>query len=259
MHAPSQPLQPAPHQRVYRTVMLPALRMALASYRVENLQRVVAKVGGRLGSQAETSEELGLCQEILAEMKIATKHATELEVRPQIAIALETGKSAHRQHRPKLKGLVVSLAMAVVAEVRGPDVNEAKQLADLLLDAWLVPQAPHTGTHQWSHCAERPEPTAGDGGAAARDAPGPEEPAGGDAEACAPPSRFRPPGTVLGAQHMFTAVNPYGKYFRGPDNIPGGRNRARRRAGEHGLRGPLRRRGARRHGGRAQAGQGRRD
>jgi hypothetical protein len=52
------------------------------------------------------------------------------------------------------------------------------------------------------------------------------------------PSRFRPPGTVLGAQEIFTAVNslweiftavnPHGKYFLGPDNIPGGRDRARR-------------------------------
>ena len=29
---------------------------------------------------------------------------------------------------------------------------------------------------------------------------------------------------------MFTNANPYGKYFLGPDNIPGGRNRARRPA-----------------------------
>jgi hypothetical protein len=36
-----------------------------------------------------------------------------------------------------------------------------------------------------------------------------------------PPSRFRPPGTVLGAQEIFNNVNPYGKYFLGPDNIPG--------------------------------------
>jgi hypothetical protein len=28
-----------------------------------------------------------------------------------------------------------------------------------------------------------------------------------------PPSRFRPPGTVLGAQEIFTTVNPYRKYF----------------------------------------------
>jgi hypothetical protein len=43
-----------------------------------------------------------------------------------------------------------------------------------------------------------------------------------------PSSRFRHPGTVLGAQEIFTTVNPYGNYFLGPDNIPGGRNRARR-------------------------------
>jgi hypothetical protein len=31
-----------------------------------------------------------------------------------------------------------------------------------------------------------------------------------------PPSRFRPPGTVPGAEEIFTAVNPYGKLFLGP-------------------------------------------
>jgi hypothetical protein len=31
-----------------------------------------------------------------------------------------------------------------------------------------------------------------------------------------PPSQFRPPGTALGAQEIFTTVNPYG-------NIPGPR------------------------------------
>ena len=34
-------------------------------------------------------------------------------------------------------------------------------------------------------------------------------------------SRFRPPGTVLGAQGIFAIVTPYGKYFPGPDSIPG--------------------------------------
>ena len=39
-------------------------------------------------------------------------------------------------------------------------------------------------------------------------------------EAAAPPSRFRLPGTVLGAQGIFTTINPYGKYFLDPDNVP---------------------------------------
>jgi hypothetical protein len=39
-----------------------------------------------------------------------------------------------------------------------------------------------------------------------------------------PHLRFRPPGTVLGAQEIFTAVNPYGTYFLylGSDNISWG-------------------------------------
>ena len=38
-----------------------------------------------------------------------------------------------------------------------------------------------------------------------------------------PSSRFRPPGTVLGYQVIFIMEIPYGKYFLGPGNIPGGR------------------------------------
>jgi hypothetical protein len=46
-----------------------------------------------------------------------------------------------------------------------------------------------------------------------------------------PPSRLRPPGTVLvGAQEIFTIVNPYRKYVlqEGADNILGVPNRERR-------------------------------
>ena len=39
------------------------------------------------------------------------------------------------------------------------------------------------------------------------------------------PSRLE---TALGAQEIFTTVDPYEKHFLGPDRIPGGRNRARR-------------------------------
>jgi hypothetical protein len=67
---------------------------------------------------------------------------------------------------------------------------------------------------------------------AARRQPGAHRAGGGPAAAGLrnpPPSRFRPPGTVLGAPEMFTAVNPYGKYFlQGLGSIPGGRDRARR-------------------------------
>jgi hypothetical protein len=77
-------------------------------------------------------------------------------------------------------------------------------------------------------------------------------------------SRFRPPGTVSGAQEIFFMVIPYRKYFfilyiignhpiiknyLGPGDIPGGRNRARRcpgvrsftvwLMGDDGGRGPL--------------------
>jgi hypothetical protein len=44
------------------------------------------------------------------------------------------------------------------------------------------------------------------------------------------PSRFRPPGTVSGASEIFNVDIPYRKYFLGPDNIPGDRNRVRRLA-----------------------------
>jgi hypothetical protein len=43
-----------------------------------------------------------------------------------------------------------------------------------------------------------------------------------------PPSRFRPPGTVLGAQEVLTTVDPNENYFLGPDHTPGGRNRVHR-------------------------------
>ena len=43
-----------------------------------------------------------------------------------------------------------------------------------------------------------------------------------------PPSRFRPSGIVLGAQEIVTMDIPYRKYFFGPGNILGGRDRARR-------------------------------
>jgi hypothetical protein len=37
-----------------------------------------------------------------------------------------------------------------------------------------------------------------------------------------PPSRVRPPGTVPGAQEIFTTEIPYRTYFWGPGNIPWG-------------------------------------
>ena len=46
-------------------------------------------------------------------------------------------------------------------------------------------------------------------------------------ECIEPPSRLRPPGTVLGGQEVFAIVNRYGKYAlkrMGPDNILGGSN-----------------------------------
>ena len=42
--------------------------------------------------EAEKSEELTSAQDVLAEMRIANKHATEAETLPQLKIALETGK-----------------------------------------------------------------------------------------------------------------------------------------------------------------------
>ena len=47
-----------------------------------------------------------------------------------------------------------------------------------------------------------------------------------------PSSRFRPPGTVLGAQAIFSIVNPYRKYFLGPDNVAGGIGIARAGRGD---------------------------
>ena len=46
-----------------------------------------------------------------------------------------------------------------------------------------------------------------------------------------PSSRLGPPETVLGAQEILTVVNPYGKYFLGPDNVFVAPNRD---AGTHG-------------------------
>ena len=43
-----------------------------------------------------------------------------------------------------------------------------------------------------------------------------------------PSSRFGLPGTFLGAQEILAIVNPYGEYFLGPGDIPGGPNRAHR-------------------------------
>lgn len=115
--------------------------MVLATYKPEPLEQVVNKLTGRLGTEAETSTELMLATDILTEMKISIKHATEPEVRPQIAMALEIGKSPHKPHAAKVKQLVVAIAMAVAAGVRGPEVTQAKLLADKVLDAWLVTSA----------------------------------------------------------------------------------------------------------------------
>ena len=123
---------------VLLAAMVPSLRMVMATYKPEPLEEVVTKLTARLGSEAETSVELMLATDVLTEMKISIKHATEPEVRPQIAMALEIGKSPHKPHASKVKQLVVSIAMAVAAGVRGPDVTQAKQLADGVLDAWLV-------------------------------------------------------------------------------------------------------------------------
>jgi hypothetical protein len=43
-----------------------------------------------------------------------------------------------------------------------------------------------------------------------------------------PPRDSDPLEAVLGAQEIFTAVNPYGKYLLGPGNVLGGANRERR-------------------------------
>jgi hypothetical protein len=48
------------------------------------------------------------------------------------------------------------------------------------------------------------------------------------------PSRFGPPGTVLGAQEIFPIANPYGKCLLGPDEILEGPNRERRFATDNG-------------------------
>eukprot|EP01051_Picozoa_sp_SAG22_P006554 SAG22_NODE_433_length_10557_cov_6.586728_5_plen_329_part_00 len=115
--------------------------MVLATYKPEPLEQVVTKLTARLGSEAETSAELMLATDVLTEVKISIKHATEPEVRPQIAMALEIGKSAHKPLAAKVKQLCVAIAMAVAAGVRGPDVTQAKLLADAVLDAWLVTSA----------------------------------------------------------------------------------------------------------------------
>ena len=53
--------------------MVPGIRMAMATYRPQNIETIVTKVSARLGSEAEKSEELTSAQDVLAEMKIANK------------------------------------------------------------------------------------------------------------------------------------------------------------------------------------------
>jgi hypothetical protein len=58
-----------------------------------------------------------------------------------------------------------------------------------------------------------------------------------DCDAIVPPRDSDPQGLFLGPRKYFAIVNPYGKYFLGHDNTPGGRNRARRRSSTCGTRG----------------------
>jgi len=123
---------------VLMAAMVPGIRMAMSTYRPENIEAISTKLCARLGSEAEKSEELSSAQDILAEMKIANKHAAEAETLPQLKLALETGKSLHKPHLTKIKSLCVALGMALECGVHGSLVAEVKQVAELVLDAWAV-------------------------------------------------------------------------------------------------------------------------
>jgi hypothetical protein len=123
---------------VLMAAMVPGIRMAMGTYRPQNIEAIATKVSARLGSEAEKSEELISAQDVLAEMKIANKHATEAEALPQLKLALETGKSLHKPHMTKVKALCVALGMALESGVHGSLVTEVKQVAELVLDAWAV-------------------------------------------------------------------------------------------------------------------------
>ena len=77
---------------VLMAAMVPGIRMAMGTYRPQNIEAIATKVSARLGSEAEKSEELISAQDVLAEMKIANKHATEAEALPQLKLALETSR-----------------------------------------------------------------------------------------------------------------------------------------------------------------------
>ena len=124
--------------RMLCAAMVPGIRIAMGTYRAENLEAIVTKVTARLGSEASGSLELGLAQDVLDEMKIANKYATDAEVAPVLATAIEIGKSMTKPHAVKVKSLVVALSMALSSGVHTPAVTEAKQLAADELDAWQM-------------------------------------------------------------------------------------------------------------------------
>ena len=125
--------------RTLCAAMVPGIRIAMGTYRAENLEAIVTKVTGRLGAEVSSSLELGLAQDVLNEMKLARKHATEAEVAPVIAAAIETGKAmTGKTHAVKVKALVVALSMALSSGVHSTAVTQARQVAVDVLDAWQM-------------------------------------------------------------------------------------------------------------------------
>jgi myosin heavy subunit len=125
--------------RMLCAAMVPGIRIAMGTYRAENLEAIVTKVTARLGSEASSSLELGLAQDVLNEMKVAKKHATEAEVAPLLNVAIDTGKAmTGKTHAVKIKALVVALSMALSSGVHSAAATQAKQLAVDVLDAWQM-------------------------------------------------------------------------------------------------------------------------
>jgi hypothetical protein len=117
--------------------IIPSIRAALSTYREKNLENVVTKIRARLGSEANKSAELALAASVLEEMKLRSR-ATEGEVLAMIKAAVETGVSIHKPLPAKVKALLVAVSAAAANDVYNAAVSEARQTADLVLDAWTI-------------------------------------------------------------------------------------------------------------------------
>ena len=118
--------------------VVPGIRRAMATYRVEHLEAIITKVGARLAGESDQSEELSVAKEVLSEMKIATPQATESDALAALKVAIEAGKNLAKPHRTKVKTLVVAVGLSLASGLYGGLLQEARQTAEEVLDAWTV-------------------------------------------------------------------------------------------------------------------------